>query len=124
MNQKIQFHRGDVVLVPFPYVSDYSQSKTRPAVVIQGDIGNLHSPNLILALISSTVPQKSYPMHYRISEGSSVALAAGLKRDSIVKAEVIITLPKRAIVQKLGNLPENAMKQINECIKVSLGLKD
>ena len=79
MNSKIQFRRGDVVLVPFPYISDYTQSKTRPAVVIQGDIGNLHSPNLILALISSTVPRKSYPMHYHVVAGSPVALATGLK---------------------------------------------
>ncbi|MBM3239573.1 type II toxin-antitoxin system PemK/MazF family toxin [Candidatus Poribacteria bacterium] len=123
MNQEIQFQRGDVVLVPFPYVTDYSQSKTRPAVVIQGDIGNLYSPNLILALISSTIPRKLYPMHYRINAESSVAMSAGLQQDSIVKTEVIITLPKRAILQKLGNLPDYAMKQVDECIKVSLGLK-
>ena len=122
MNSETQFRRGDVVLVPFPCVSDYTQNKTRPAVVIQGNIGNLHSPNLILALISSTIPRKPYPMHYQVIAGDPVAQAAGLRLDSIVKAEVIITLPKRAILRKIGSFPDHAMAQIDACIKVSLGL--
>ena len=35
--------RGDVVLVPFPYVTDFKKAKTRPALVIQNDTGNRFS---------------------------------------------------------------------------------
>ncbi|RKY68042.1 MAG: hypothetical protein DRQ02_05505 [Candidatus Latescibacterota bacterium] len=82
---QILFRRGNVVLVPFPYVSDYTQSKVRPAVVIQNDIANQFSPNLILALISSTAAGKEYPMHYRVIANSPIGKASGLDRDSIVK---------------------------------------
>lgn len=73
--------RGDVVLVPFPYISDFTKAKTRPALVIQNDIGNFD------------------------------------------KAETIITLPKRAILKKVGHLPSQAMKEVNEVLAISLDLK-
>ena len=82
---QILFRRGNVVLVPFPYVSDYTQSKARPAVVIQNDIAKQFSPNLILALISSTAAAKECPIDYRVTANSPIAEASGLDRDSIVK---------------------------------------
>ena len=119
---QILFSRGDVVLVPFPYVSDYTQSKARPAVVIQNDIANQFSPNLILALISSTVPAKEYPMHYRVIANSPIGKASGLERDSIVKAEVIITIPKKMVIRKIGAFPLEVMEAIDECLRISLAL--
>lgn len=116
------FRRGDVVLVPFPYVSDYTQSKSRPAAVIQNEMANQYNPNLILALISSTVPAKHYPMHYRIKAKSAVGRASGLKKDSIVKAEVIVTMSKKAVLQKIGAFPPEALQEIDQCLRISLAL--
>lgn len=45
--------RGDVVLVPFPYVTDFKKAKTRPALVIQNNVGNRFGSTVIVALISS-----------------------------------------------------------------------
>jgi mRNA interferase MazF len=42
--------RGDVVLVPFPYVTDFRKAKTRPALVIQNDVGNRFGSTVIVAL--------------------------------------------------------------------------
>jgi mRNA interferase MazF len=116
------FKRGDVVLLPFPYIQNYAKAKTRPAVIIQNDIGNRYSPNLIVALISSSVPPKTYPIHYKISADSDEGRAAGLDVDSIVKAETIITVPKQVVIKKIGALPQNAMDKLDACLKVSLGL--
>ena len=121
MNE-ISYYRGDIVLVPFPFVTDFKKAKARPAVVIQNDIANRFSPNLILALVSSTVPKKSYPFHYRIRGDSKIAAQAGLERDSIIKTEVIVTIPKASILKKIGSLPPEAMLEVNECVKISLGL--
>jgi len=117
-----QFKRGDVVLVPFPFVTDFSKAKTRPAVVIQNDMGNLHSPNLILALISTSIPRKDYPFHYRIVVDSKSAKQSGLSQDSIVKAEIIITIPKSCVVKKIGSFPKEEMEKIDQCLRVSLNL--
>lgn len=121
MNE-ISYYRGDVVLVPFPFVTDFAKAKARPAIVIQNDIANRYSPNLILALISSTVPKKAYPFHYRIQRESKIAVQAGLDRDSIVKTEVIVTIPKASILKRIGSLPSEAMSEVDECVRISLRL--
>ena len=118
-----EIHRGDVVLVPFPYVTDFKKAKTRPALVIQNDVGNRFGSTVIVALISSSVPGKRYPMHYAIPHPSPVATAAGLKTTSIVKMETIVTVPRRAILQRLGHLPKEAIREADEALAFSLDLR-
>ena len=115
--------RGDVVLVPFPYVTDFKKAKTRPALVIQNNIGNRFGSTVIVALISSSVPAKQYPMHYSIPHPSPVAKAAGLKTTSVVKLETIVTLPRRAILHRLGHLPHDAVREAGEALAFSLDLR-
>jgi mRNA interferase MazF len=121
MDEKV-FSRGDVVLVSFPYVTDFAKQKSRPALVVQNDIANQYSPNLILALISSKVPKKVYPFHFHIRNGTDTAEKAGLDNYSIVKTEIIVTIPKSAVMKKIGFLPAEAMSQVDECLRVSLSL--
>src|SRR3990167_172008 len=97
MDRVPEIRRGDVVLVPFPYVTDFKKAKTRPALVVQNDTGNRFGSTVIVALISSSVPEKRYPMHYPIPHPSTVAKTAGLQKSSVVKMKTIVTLPKRAI---------------------------
>ena len=122
MEAVIEIRRGDVVLVPFPYVTDFRKAKTRPAVVVQNDIGNRFGSTVIVALVSSSVPARRYPMHYPIPYPSPVAKAAGLKTASLVKMETILTLPKRAILQRLGRLPGDAIREMNQALAFSLDL--
>lgn len=121
MDEKI-YSRGDVVLVPFPYATDFAKAKSRPALVVQNDIANKYSPNLILALISSRVPRKVYPFHFHIHLGTDAAKKAGLDKDSIVKTEVIITIPKSSVMKRIGFLPAEAMSLVDQCLRISLSL--
>lgn len=114
---QIPIRRGDVVLIPFPYIQDFAKAKRRPALVIQNDVGNQYSSNTIVALISSTVPSKLYPMHVRIPAGYG-----GLEQESIVKTEVILTYPQKSIVRKIGSLPGQIMDRVNAALKLSLDL--
>jgi mRNA interferase MazF len=118
-----EIRRGDVVLVPFPYVTDFRKAKTRPALVVQNDVGNRFGSTVIVALISSRVPDTRYPMHYPISHPSPTATAAGLKGTSVVKMETIVTLPKRAILRRLGSLPQDAVREADEALAFSLDLR-
>ena len=45
----MKIHRGEVVLVDFPY-SDHTGSKVRPALVVLGDVWNQRLDDTILAL--------------------------------------------------------------------------
>ena len=117
MRDELSFRRGDVVLVPFPFITDFSQSKPRPALVIQNDVGNRFSPNLIVATISSRVPDRVYPTNHHLRAGT-----AGLDRDSVVLASVILTIPKSSVRKRLGHLDETIMQAVDACLRVSLAL--
>jgi mRNA-degrading endonuclease toxin of MazEF toxin-antitoxin module len=78
---------------------------------------------VIVALISSSVPAKRYPMQYAIPHPSPVAKAAGLRVASVVKLETIVTLPKRAVLRRLGHLPAEAIREVDEALAFSLDLR-
>ena len=118
----MEYRRGDVVLLPFPFISDLSRTKDRPALVVQNDVGNRFSPNLIVAAISSRLPKRAYPTVYMIRAGSIEARNAGLIRDSAVDASVVLTIPKTRVRQRLGRLSDQAMQEVDQCLRVSLAL--
>jgi mRNA interferase MazF len=123
MNETGEFRRGDIVLTVFPYITDPSKSKERPAVIIQNDIGNRYGSNLIVAAISSQIPRREYPFHFCVPLGSSQAEGTGLQKNSIVHTEIILTIPKASARRRIGRFNNGAMKAIDECLRISLALK-
>ena len=117
MNDTPQFKRGDVVLLPLPFVTDPGQRKMRPAVVIQNDIGNRFSPNLLVAAITSKVPAKDYPTNHRLPIG-----VAGLVRESVVLGSVGLTVPKSIVWKRTGRLDGSDMSAVDDCLRMSLSL--
>jgi len=122
MTEERAFRRGDVILVSLPFVTDPTTAKLRPAVVVQNDVGNRFSPNLIVAAISSQLPSRQYPTNVIVRASSAHAEGTGLDRDSVVQAEVLLTIPKAAVRQRLGRFTAPAMRLIDQCLKLSLGL--
>lgn len=122
MNKTEEFRRGDIVLTRFPYITDPTKAKERPAVIIQNDIGNRYSSNLIVAAISSRIPSREYPFHFWVPPGSPQASGTGLQRDSVVHAEIILTIPKKSVTKRIGRFSDDAMSAIDECLRVSLAL--
>ena len=60
--QKVAFpQRGDIYLVSFDPTVGAEIQKTRPALVIQNDIGNQYSPITIVAAITSKFDLPPYP---------------------------------------------------------------
>jgi len=123
MNEIREFRRGDIVITAFPYISDPSKAKERPAVIIQNDIGNRYSSNLIVAAISSQIPRRQYPFHFRVSLESPQAEGTGLEKDSIVHTEIILTIPKTNVTRRIGRFNDEAIKAIDKCLRVSLDLE-
>ena len=122
MSREWIYRRGDVVLVLLPFVTDPSEQKLRPAVVIQNDVGNRFSANLIVVAISSHLPTRQYPTDLLLRHGSAEAEGAGLGRDSVVQADSITTVAKEMVARLLGRLNATAMRAVDECVRVSLGL--
>ena len=122
MTEATAFHRGDIVLATLPFVTDSTTSKVRPAVIVQNDVGNRFSPNLIVAAISSQLPTRQYPTNLIVRRGSLYANGTGLDHDSVIQAEVIVTIPKARVAGRLGRFDDAAMQAVDQCIRGSLGL--
>lgn len=115
------YRRGEVLLVELPF-ADITDSKVRPVVVVQNDIANKVSGNLIVVSVSARVPHRLLPTQHRVEAASSVGRQAGLIKDSVIDCSVIYTVAKNRIRRKLGALPDEAMSKIDVCLHVSLAL--
>lgn len=104
-------------MVQLDPVRGSEQGKTRPCVVIQNDVGNEHSPVTIIACMTSNVGRKEYPTNVYTS-----ALETGLNCDSVVLLNQIRTVDKTRLRRKIGEIPESKMLEIDEALKISLGL--
>ena len=104
-----------MVVVDLDPVRGSEQGKIRPAVIIQNDDGNEHSPITIVAPIISKVYTKVYPTNVFLSSTES-----GLSKDSTILLNQIRTIDKTRISKKIGSLPLEIMRNVDEAIRSSL----
>ena len=119
MTDQAIYRRGEVLLAELPF-ADITGSKVRPIVVVQNDIANKVSGNLIVVSVSARVPHYLLPTQYRVEAASSVGKQAGLIKNSVVDCSVIYTVAKNRIRRQLGAFPREAMSEIDDCLRVSL----
>ncbi len=114
----IQVKRGDIHYANLDPVVGRETGKTRPVLVIQNDIGNMYSPTTIVAVITEYSEKKaSYPICVAIKKGN------GLNKDSVANLSQIRTIDKKRLVTpKLGTLPNDSMKEVDNALKNSLAL--
>lgn len=93
--------------------------KTRPALILQNDIGNRYSPVTIVAAITSQLGERLYPTEVLIKAGE-----AGLKKPSAVLLNQIRTIDKTRLAKRLGSVTAATMAHVNRALEVSLGLTE
>ncbi len=91
------------------------QLGTRPALVIQNDVGNQYAATTIVAAITSTI--RIYPVTVPLKKGK-----AGLKQSSMVNLAQILTVDKSRLHRRLGALHAETIEKVNAALKVSLDL--
>ena len=112
-----ELKRGDVWLVNLDPTVGHEIKKSRPAVIIQNDIGNKFSPITIIAPITSQKIEVVYPFEVFLGRRNT-----GLDKDSKALFNQIRAIDKQRLVNKLGRVDEDSLSKINEAIKISLGL--
>lgn len=114
--------RGDVVLVDFPY-SDQTGSKLRPALVVQADALNQKLDDTILALITSSKRRMVGSATQLVIDVSTIeGKRTGLRMDSVVQCENLVTREQRLLQKKLGDFAPNLMIAIDNCLRAALSL--
>jgi mRNA interferase MazF len=107
--------RGEIWMVNFNPGRGSEQTGVRPALIIQNDIGNQYASTTVVAAITTTI--KKYPVTVLLAQGKG-----GLKQSSMVNLAQILTIDKGRLIKKLGHVGDDKMKEIDEAIKVSLGI--
>jgi len=115
MNKSIL--RGDLYYADLNPVVGSEQGGIRPVLIIQNDIGNKHSPTIIVAAITSKAMKSSLPTHYILNAHN------GLDRESIVLLEQIRTIDKQRLKEYVGALDQEDMLAVDKALAVSIGLK-
>ena len=115
MESTLKFQRGDIYFVRLDNRTGSEQSGTRPAVILQNDVGNSCSPPLIVATLTSKTEKKAaQPTHCLVE-------LEGLE-PSIVQAEQIFTIDKSRVKRFVGHLTPEEMGRVDDAVKISLAL--
>lgn len=109
--------RGNMYYADLNPVIGSEQGGIRPVLCIQNDIGNRHSPTIIVAAITSKSATKApLPTHHLLSN------ASGLEQESIVLMEQIRTIDKRRLKEYIGALSPEDIRGVDYALAVSIGL--
>lgn len=109
--------RGDLYYADLGEGIGSEQNGCRPVIIIQNDMGNQHSPTVIVAAITSRKETRGkLPIHYYIGSES------GLDRPSVVLLEQIRTLDKKRLGNYIGHLAQKEIEYLDHKLAVSLGL--
>lgn len=103
--------RGEVYYCNLPYEGGHTQSYYRPVVIVSNDIGNHHSPIVIVVPITKAY-KKPLPTHVNIRLGNG----------STVLAEQIFTVDKSRLQTHIYNLSKSEIHNLDKALKVSLEL--
>lgn len=109
-------HRGDIYYADLMPVIGSEQGGIRPVLIIQNDVGNQHSPTVIVAAITGRMKGKYLPTHVRLQ-----GAFCGLFRNSTVLLEQIRTLDKSRLREYMGNVGEDKLRQIDSALRISIG---
>ena len=113
-----QAQRGDIYYANLAPVIGSEQGGIRPVLVIQNNVGNNHSPTVIVAAIRGYIKGKHQPTH--VLKGTD----CGLIRDSTVLLEQLRTLDKSRLDEYMGSVGEDKMQEVDAALNVSVGLAE
>jgi mRNA interferase MazF len=109
--------RGEVYLVAFDPTIGAEIRKTRPAVVVQNDIGNRAASTTIVAAVSSLGEERLYPFEVVVRPPDG-----GVTKASTVLLNQIRTVDRRRLIRRLGKLGSETMRRVDRALAISAGL--
>ena len=95
------------------------QAGMRPVIVVSNDLNNRFSPVVTVVPVTSKVNSKSkLPTHILLRR------ELGLRCDSLALCEQVMPIDKSCLVNKIGDLDEDAIEQVNTALNIQLGIEE
>ena len=108
---------GDIYYADMEPRIGSEQGGKRPVVVLQNNIGNRHSPTLIVATVTTrTEKKKNQPTHVLVDSNPA------FEEPSMILLEQIFTIDKSRIERFMGYASKAEMLRIDMSLLVSLAL--
>lgn len=110
-------HRGEIYLVDLDNQLGSEQSGLRPALIIQNDTGNEHSPTTIICPITSQ-NKSEIATHVSISPDD-----CDIIKESIILCEQVRVIDKKRLRRKLGKIyNKQIIDDVNRKLMISIGV--
>ena len=113
LESTLKFQRGDIYFVRLDSSTGSEQNGTRPAVILQNDVGNTHSPTLIVATLTSKTEKKAAQPTHCLVEPEKL-------EPSIVQAEQIFTIDKSRCPEFCWAPHPGRNEPVDDAVKISL----
>ncbi len=115
----MEVKRYDIVQADLSGTVGSEQGGIRPVLIIQNDVGNLHSPTTIIMPFSTKVfKNPNQPTHTLIRKSADT----GLKKDSILLGEQMRVISNKRIIKKIGSVTnENERNEIRRVYVANFG---
>ncbi len=107
--------RGDLYRVTNPSARD--PKKSRVFVVVSRQV-------LIDSRFSTVICAPVYSNHDGLSTQVAIGIAEGLKHDSSIHCDELISLPKSLLTNYIGALTPSMIEMLNQALGVALDLPD
>ncbi len=105
--------RGEIYFVDLNPTLGSEIDKTRPCLIISNDLNNEFSSTVSVIPITSKV-NKVYPFE--------VLIKNALKKESKLKADQIRTIDKRRLKNKIAELSQKEIKEVEKALLIHLGI--
>lgn len=113
--------RGEIYYCDLGHNLDCEQSGIRPVIIIQNDVGNQHSPSVVVIPCTS---KKKFSPKIHVHIGTEY----GMKEDTYALVEQIRCVSKRrfffnSVPWRISTLPEEKMEEIQNALEFELGFE-
>ncbi|MGH3996227.1 MAG: type II toxin-antitoxin system PemK/MazF family toxin [Pseudonocardiaceae bacterium] len=113
--------RGEICLVDLDPVLGSAAAKVRPAVIVSNNGANVAAQRSRCGVLT-VVPVTTNITHIYPFQILLPAIQCGLRRDSKAQAEQVRSVSAIRIGRCVGVLPENLLAQLEDALRLHLGL--
>lgn len=114
---KIHCERGDIFYADLNPVIGSEISETRPVLIISNNINNQYSSTVTIIPISTAKSKGIYPFEVFLKSDE-----IKLDNDSIAKVNQIRTIDKQRLKNKITDVNESLLMEIEKAINIHLDL--
>lgn len=112
----MKIQKGDMFYADLDGIGS-EQKGIRPVIIIQNDVGNKHSPTVIVVAMTKVTNKIK-----KKSRKQSTHAEIMCEKQSIVLCEQVRTIDKRRLQNYIGKLTEEEIIKVNEALRISMAL--